>query len=123
MKLAKKTSLAVTGFFVAAIFLIPYIRMLITALTPANEVFEIPANYLPTSFDFSNFFTVWDSGPVARYILNTVIIAGDLGRTHCRGPSGLLFGSLPVQRAWPGLVVGFGNPNVRPNLDGDRNLS
>jgi len=76
MKLAKKTSLAVTGFFVAAIFLIPYIRMLITALTPANEVFEIPANYLPTSFDFSNFFTVWDSGPVARYILNTVIIAG-----------------------------------------------
>jgi len=55
MKLAKKTSLAVTGFFVAAIFLIPYVRMLLTALTPANEVYEIPANYLPTSFDFSNF--------------------------------------------------------------------
>jgi multiple sugar transport system permease protein len=73
---AKKTALSAAGALVAIIFLIPYVRMLTTALTPKPELYRIPAEYLPTWFDFSNFITVWDSAPIAQYIVNTLIIAG-----------------------------------------------
>jgi multiple sugar transport system permease protein len=73
---ANKAILSVTGALVAIIFLIPYIRMLTTSLTPKSELYSIPAEYLPTWFDFSNFITVWDSAPIASYIVNTLIIAG-----------------------------------------------
>ena len=71
-----KAILSATGALVAIIFLIPYIRMLTTSLTPNSELYSIPAEYLPTWFDFSNFITVWDSAPIASYIVNTLIIAG-----------------------------------------------
>lgn len=72
----KKAILSTAGALVSIIFLIPYIRMLTTSLTPKSELYSIPAEYLPTWFDFSNFITVWDSAPIARYIVNTLIIAG-----------------------------------------------
>ena len=71
-----KAILSATGALVAIIFLIPYIRMLTTSLTPNSELYSIPAEYLPSWFDFSNFITVWDSAPIASYIVNTLIIAG-----------------------------------------------
>ena len=71
-----KAMLSAAGALVAIIFLIPYIRMLTTSLTPKSELYSIPAEYLPTWFDFSNFITVWDSAPIATYIVNTLIIAG-----------------------------------------------
>jgi multiple sugar transport system permease protein len=74
--IAKKTALTAAGFLVAIIFLIPYARMFITALTPKDELYSIPAEYIPSWFDFSNFVTVWDSAPIANYIVNTLIIAG-----------------------------------------------
>ena len=71
-----KAILSAAGALVAIIFLIPYIRMLTTSLTPKSELYSIPAEYLPSWFDFSNFITVWDSAPIASYIVNTLIIAG-----------------------------------------------
>lgn len=71
-----KSSLAVIGSLVAVIFLIPYVRMLTTALTPKAELYSIPADYLPSWFDFSNFVTVWGSAPIASYVINSLIIAG-----------------------------------------------
>jgi multiple sugar transport system permease protein len=76
MKLLKKSSLSLMGALVAAVFLIPYVRMIFTALTPANELYQIPAEYAPSTFEFSNFITVWESAPIAQYLLNTLIIAG-----------------------------------------------
>ena len=73
---AAKFALTATGALVAIIFLIPYVRMFTTALTPKSELYSIPADYLPTWFDFSNFVTVWDSAPIASYIINSLIIAG-----------------------------------------------
>jgi multiple sugar transport system permease protein len=71
----KKTLLSIAGFFVALIFLIPYLRMLVTALTPKGDVYKIPAEYFPSDLDFTNFITVWDSAPIARYIFNTLVIS------------------------------------------------
>jgi multiple sugar transport system permease protein len=74
--IAKKAALSAAGLLVAVIFLIPYARMLTTALTPKAELYSIPAEYFPTWFDFSNFVTVWESAPIGNYIINTLIIAG-----------------------------------------------
>lgn len=73
---SKTTILTITGFGVAFIFLLPYIRMMFTAVTPANEIYQIPAEYLPSRFEWQNFVTVWDSAPIMQYLINTLIIAG-----------------------------------------------
>lgn len=73
---SKTTILTITGFLVAFIFLLPYIRMMFTAVTPANEIYQIPADYLPSRFEWQNFVTVWDSAPIMQFLINTLIIAG-----------------------------------------------
>lgn len=73
---SKTAVLTVTGFAVAIMFLLPYVRMLFTAVTPADEVYQIPAAYLPSSFEWQNFITVWESAPILQYLINTLIIAG-----------------------------------------------
>lgn len=75
MKLAKKSLLTAAGWLVGFIFLVPYLRMLTTSLTPDSELYKIPADYFPSRLEFSNFVTVWDSAPIASYIVNTLIIA------------------------------------------------
>ena len=72
----KTAVLTVTGFAVAFMFLLPYIRMMLTAVTPADEVYQIPADYIPSSFEWQNFITVWESAPIMQYLINTLIIAG-----------------------------------------------
>ena len=71
----KTTLLTITGFFVALMFLLPYIRMMFTALTPNDELYKIPADYFPTRLEWSNFVTVWESAPILQYLINTLIIA------------------------------------------------
>jgi len=39
----KTAILTTVGFAVAIMFLLPYIRMMFTAVTPADEVYKIPA--------------------------------------------------------------------------------
>jgi len=72
----KKALLSTVGFAVSLLFLFPYIRMLFTAVTPADEVYQIPADYAPSRFEWQNFITVWDSAPILQYLINTLIIAG-----------------------------------------------
>ena len=73
---SKKALLSTIGFAVSLLFLFPYIRMLFTAVTPADEVYKIPADYAPSGFEWQNFITVWDSAPILQYLINTLIIAG-----------------------------------------------
>lgn len=72
---AKKALLSLAGFFVALIFLIPYLRILVTSITAKSGLYEIPGEYFPSDLALSNFITVWDSAPIARYIFNTLVIS------------------------------------------------
>ena len=67
--------LTITGFAVALMFLLPYIRMMLTALTPKDELYQIPAEYVPSKLEWSNFVTVWESAPILQFLINTLIIA------------------------------------------------
>lgn len=75
MKLLKKSTLTFAGAAVAIVFLLPYVRMFFTSVTPSSELYQIPAEYLPTHFEWKNFVDVWSSAPVATYLKNSIIIA------------------------------------------------
>lgn len=72
----RKALLAGGAYLVAFVFLLPYLQMLITALTPADELFSIPAEYLPSRFELDNFIRVWEEAPILTYLRNSLIIAG-----------------------------------------------
>jgi multiple sugar transport system permease protein len=72
----KKALLMGAGVLVMFFFLAPYIQMLITSLTPASELYEIPAQYLPSRFEFDNYIKVWEEAPLWGYLKSSIIVAG-----------------------------------------------
>jgi multiple sugar transport system permease protein len=52
--------LAVSGYLIAIVFLLPYAEMVITALRPAKELTD--RGYVPKHWDFSNFTSIWKTG-------------------------------------------------------------
>jgi multiple sugar transport system permease protein len=51
---------AAAAYLIAALFLLPYAEMLITALRPQGELLE--RNYLPRHFAWSNLTSMWGAG-------------------------------------------------------------
>jgi multiple sugar transport system permease protein len=72
----RKALLTGAGALVAFFFLAPYLQMLITALTPGRDLYSVPAQYLPSTFAFDNFITVWEKAPLWSYLRSSLIIAG-----------------------------------------------
>ena len=75
----KKAILRVLLYFVVldvcVITLYPYFAMLCTALKNRVEIFS-GNTILPVTALWSNFIEIWSRAPMARYLLNSVLIAG-----------------------------------------------
>ena len=75
----KKTILRLLLYFVVldvcVITLYPYFAMLCTALKSREEIFS-GGTVLPITAIWSNFIDIWSRAPMARYMLNSVMIAG-----------------------------------------------
>ena len=75
----KKTILRLLLYFVVldvcVITLYPYFAMLCTALKTREEIFS-GGTVLPITAIWSNFIDIWSRAPMARYMLNSVMIAG-----------------------------------------------
>ena len=75
----KKVILRVLLYFVVLdvciITLYPYFAMLCTALKSRNEIFG-GNTILPITALWSNFIDIWSRAPMARYMLNSILIAG-----------------------------------------------
>lgn len=75
----KKTVLRLLLYFVVLdvciLTLYPYFAMLCTALKTRTEIFE-GASVLPITAVWSNFIDIWSRAPMAKYMLNSVMIAG-----------------------------------------------
>ena len=75
----KKVILRVLLYFVVLdvciITLYPYFAMLCTALKSRNEIFG-GNTILPITALWSNFIDIWSRAPMAKYMLNSVLIAG-----------------------------------------------
>jgi multiple sugar transport system permease protein len=72
----RKALLIGAGALVVVIFLAPYVQMLITSLTPDKELYSIPAQYLPSHLELSNFIDVWTKAPLWGYLRSSLVIAG-----------------------------------------------
>ena len=75
----KKVILRLLLYFVVLdvciITLYPYFAMLCTALKSRNEIFG-GNTILPVTALWSNFIDIWSRAPMAKYMLNSILIAG-----------------------------------------------
>ncbi|MFI8081557.1 carbohydrate ABC transporter permease [Kitasatospora sp. NPDC086009] len=65
---------AATAWLLAAVFLLPYAQMVITALRPADELRD--NTYLPEHFAWSNFVDVWRESNLGSNLRVTLLVAG-----------------------------------------------
>ncbi|MFF5340552.1 carbohydrate ABC transporter permease [Streptomyces althioticus] len=65
---------AAVAWLIAAVFLLPYLQMVITALRPASELRD--ATYLPHHFAWSNFVDVWRESNLGSNLRVTLLVAG-----------------------------------------------
>ncbi|MFE7967861.1 carbohydrate ABC transporter permease [Streptomyces cellulosae] len=65
---------AAVAWLIAAVFLLPYLQMVITALRPASELRD--ATYLPDRFAWSNFVDVWRESNLGGNLRVTLLVAG-----------------------------------------------
>jgi multiple sugar transport system permease protein len=62
----------------AAAVLLPFAWMVSTSLKPAEQVLAYPPEWLPRPIRLANFAEAWSRLPFARYLLNTVVVAGSV---------------------------------------------
>lgn len=77
---AKKTIsrvlLYVVVIDICLLILYPYFVMFCTALKSRAEIFSINGTVLPIEPLWSNFMDIWTLAPIARYMLNSLLVAG-----------------------------------------------
>ncbi len=74
-KAALQTLLYLVVIAVCLITLYPYFAMFCTALKSRAEIFAVEGTILPINALWSNFADIWGRAPMARYFLNSVLIA------------------------------------------------
>lgn len=61
---------------VCIITLYPYFAMFCTALKGRGEIFTANGTILPVTALWSNFADIWSRAPMAKYMLNSILVAG-----------------------------------------------
>ena len=75
-KLLRRIILYFVVALICVVILYPYFVMFCTALKSRAEIFAIDASVLPQNANWQNFLAIWSKAPMAKYMLNSVIIAG-----------------------------------------------
>ena len=74
-KLAARILLYFVVSLICIVILYPYFVMAVTALKSRGEIFATDGTVFPTKALWSNFVDIWKMAPMAKYMLNSVIIA------------------------------------------------
>ena len=61
---------------VCVFILYPYFVMLCTALKTRQEIFSVNGTVLPVTYVWTNFVDIWHKAPMAKYMVNSVLVAG-----------------------------------------------
>ena len=75
-KLCTRILLYFSVAVICLIILYPYFVMSVTALKTRGEIFDPNGALLPAVPVWTNFVDIWVKAPMAKYLLNSVIIAG-----------------------------------------------
>lgn len=73
---ALRVLLYVSVIIVSLITLYPYFAMFTTALKSRAEIYAMKGTILPIEWEWNNFTDIWILAPLARYFLNSIIVAG-----------------------------------------------
>jgi len=71
---AAKAFVYATLFFLGAIFMIPFVWTVSTALKSDQQVFAFPPVWIPDPVVWENFPKAWNALPFTRWVLNTLVI-------------------------------------------------
>ena len=74
-KLATRILLYFAVAFICLVILYPYFVMGVTSLKTRGEIFDPNGALLPASPVWTNFVDIWTLAPMAKYLLNSIIIA------------------------------------------------
>lgn len=66
--------LFVLGMVIVTLY--PYFAMFTTALKSRAEIYSMKGTLLPIEWQWENFTDVWKMAPLARYFVNSIIVAG-----------------------------------------------
>ena len=75
-KLLSRIVLYFVVSFICIFILYPYFVMLCTALKSRAEIFSINGTVLPQVYMWSNFVDIWQKAPMAKYMMNSILVAG-----------------------------------------------
>ena len=75
-KLLSRILLYFVVVFICLFILYPYFVMFCTALKSREEIFSINGTVFPIKYMWSNFVDIWSRAPMAKYMLNSILIAG-----------------------------------------------
>ena len=75
-KLLSRILLYFVVSLICIVILYPYFVMFCTALKSRAEIFSINGTIFPIEVMWSNFSDIWVKAPMAKYMLNSIIIAG-----------------------------------------------
>ncbi len=75
-KVILRLALYLSVYAICMLILYPYFVMLCTALKSRAEIFSVNGTVLPIEYMWSNFIDIWQKAPMAKYLVNSVVIAG-----------------------------------------------
>lgn len=75
-KLLLRIILYVVVFVICVVILYPYFAMFCTALKSRSEIFSADGTVFPIRALWSNFSDIWQKAPMAKYMANSILIAG-----------------------------------------------
>ncbi|TFH07147.1 MAG: carbohydrate ABC transporter permease, partial [Candidatus Atribacteria bacterium] len=73
--MATRTVLYVLLFAGAAFMLLPFFWMVTTSLKSSSEVMQMPPQWIPSTWLWSNYAKAWSVAPFARYFFNSFFMA------------------------------------------------
>ena len=75
-KVILRLALYLSVYAICMLILYPYFVMLCTALKSRAEIFSVNGTVFPSEYMWSNFIDSWQKAPMAKYLVNSIVIAG-----------------------------------------------
>lgn len=75
-RLLSRLFLYLVVFIICIVILYPYFAMFCTALKSRSEIFSAEGTVFPIQALWSNFGDIWKKAPMAKYMVNSILIAG-----------------------------------------------
>lgn len=70
-----KVALAITTAVLTAVFVVPLVWVVLSAMKPAVELARVPPTVLPETWTPGTYAEAWDLMDLGRYFLNTIVVA------------------------------------------------